>query len=373
VARRRRVTSFYPPLDALVSTLRRGKTSLAGARRFYSGEGLFVFADGKTGIANVAGRVYLPPASYDELGNFLDHTPTPAVLGFRLSAVANPSTPLPELAQTALATFDATARSSMHQAFDDEGREIILQSIEDEASRGWGWEGSLHYEDVYMLEGGNHVFRETCVRILARAALDEDVEIAVVTTQAGDREVASAWLNRINRGRWLIQPLSLPTADAPRLSAVEAILSKFGHRLQTLKSPDVYAGGDSGKEGFLKVLKRAAYETGMTDLETIADRMQNIDRGTLGALQLFLWEGDRRAITSVELRQRPSESYVRLTWRGGRDHDASALELSDVLWEGATPVDWSAERKREYMLEAWDEVIAGLAGAEAALSHSATA
>jgi hypothetical protein len=373
VARRRRVTSFYPPLDALVSTLRRSKTSLAGARRFYAGEGLFVFADGKTGIANVAGRVYLPPAAYDELGNFLDHTPTPAVLGFCLSTVPDPSTSLPELAQTALAAFDAAARHSMHRAFDDEGREIVLQSIENEASRGWSWEGSLHYEDVYTLEGGNHIFRETCVRVLARPASDGDVEIAVVTTQAGDREAASAWLNRINRGRWLIQPVSLPTADGGRLSAVEAILGKFGYRLQTLKSPDVYAGGGSDKAGFLKVLKRAAYETGMTDLETIADRMQNVDRGTLGALQLFLWERGRRAITSIELRQRPNESYVRVTWRGGRDYDVSSLDLTDSVWDGATPVDWSAERKREYLLEAWDDVLAGLAGAEAALVHSATA
>jgi len=42
-------------------------------------------------MANIDGRVYLPPASYDELANFLDHAPTPAVVGFRLSALPLPS------------------------------------------------------------------------------------------------------------------------------------------------------------------------------------------------------------------------------------------------------------------------------------------
>jgi hypothetical protein len=372
LARRRRVTSFYPPLDALVGTLRRSKASLAGARRFYAGEGLFVFADEKAGMARVAGRVYLPPAAYDELGNFLDHAPAPAVVGFRLSDISA-ATSLPELARSTLAAFDAAARETMHRRFTDEGRDILLQSIEPQPLSGWQWEGALHYEDVYTLEGGAHIYRETCVRVLARNAADGDVEIAVVTTQAGDREAAAAWLNRINRGRWLIQPVSLPTGDDDRLRAVEAILAEFGKTLQTLKSPDVYAGKGGDREGFLRVLRRAAYETGMTDLKTIAARMQDVDRGTLGALQLFLWERGRRAITSIDLRQRPSDSFVRLTWRGGRDFDAAALALTDHLWESTVPVDWSAERKREYLLDVWQHILVGIAAAEAAASRAAMA
>jgi hypothetical protein len=346
---------------------------MAGARRFYAGEGLFVFADEKAGMARVAGRVYLPPAAYDELGNFLDHAPAPAVVGFRVSDIPAAATPLPELAPTTLAAFDAAARESMHRRFTDEGRDILLQSIEAEPLAPWQWEGSLHYEDVYTLEGGTHIYRETCVRVLARSAPEGDVEIAIVTTQAGDREAASAWLNRINRGRWLIQPVSLPTGDDDRLRAVESILSEFGGRVQTLKSPDVYAGNGGDREGFLRVLKRAAYETGMTDLKTIAARMQDVDRGTLVALQLFLWERGRRAITSIDLRQRPTESFVRLTWRGGRDFDASTLVLTDHLWDAAVPIDWSAERKREYLLDVWRHVLAGIAAAEANAARTALA
>jgi hypothetical protein len=356
-----------------VRTLQRSKASLAGARRFYAGEGLFVFADEKAGMASVAGRVYLPPAAYDELGNFLDHAPAPAVVGFRLSDVPTMATPLPELAQTTLAAFDAAARETMHQCFTDQGRDIILQSIEPEPSSAWEWEGSLHYEDVYTLDGGTHIYRETCVRVLARSAEDGDVEIAVVTTQAGDREAAAAWLNRLNRGRWLIQPVSLPTADDDRLRAVKAVLAQFEGRYQTVKSPDVYAGNSGDREGFLRVLKRAPYETGMTDLETITARMQDVDRGTLGALQLFLWERGHRAVTSVDLRQRPTDSFVRLAWRGGRDHDAGTLVLTDHLWDSAVPVDWSAERKREYLLEVWRHVLAGIAAAEAAAVRTAVA
>jgi hypothetical protein len=78
-------------------------------------------------------------------------------------------------------------------------------------------------------------------------------------------------------------------------------------------------------------------------------------------------------VTNIELRQRPTESFARLTWRSGRSHDASELDLTDRWWETATPVDWSTERKQLYLLRGWQDVLAAVdkaaaAGAEAAAS-----
>jgi hypothetical protein len=58
-------------------------------------------------------------------------------------------------------------------------------------------------------------------------------------------------------------------------------------------------------------------------------------------------------VTNIELRQRPTESFARLTWRSGRSHDASELDLTDRWWETASPVDWSTERKQLYLLRGW--------------------
>jgi hypothetical protein len=311
-------------------------------------------------MANIAGRVYLPPASYDELANFLDHAPTPAVVGFRLSALPLPSEQLPELAQSPLAAFDIAARQTLHKSFTDGSRDIMLQSVAERPLAGWAWEGSLQYEDVYTLDGGNHIYRETCVRVLAREASTGDVDIAIITTQVGDREVADAWLNRMNKGRWLKQPVVMPMTEAERLAAVETILAEFGPRVAKLRSPDVYPGGRGERKGFLGVMRRAAYETGMTDLATIVERMREVDEGTLGALQVFLWERGRQAIIAVELRRRPTESYARLTWRTGKSYDASSLDLTDAIWESATPIDWSVDRKQEHLLSVWAEVLRGL-------------
>ena len=101
----------------------------------------------------------------------------------------------------------------------------------------------------------------------------------------------------------------------------------------------------------------------MTD--TIVERMDS-DAGILGSFTATLWERGEKAVTNVELRQRPTESYARLTWRSGRAHADSELDLTDRWWENASPVDWSTEHKQLYLLRVWQDVLAGIESAASA-------
>ena len=192
---RRRLTDHYPPLDALARTVRRQRSHLAGARRFYAGEGLIVFADGKRGPADIAGESYLPPGAYRQLGNFLDQNFSPSVVGFRCTPLPLPSEPLPELALTPYQRFVTAARMTLHQAFTDQGREITLRAAEASDMPGWDSEGELQYEHYYTLDGGQRIPEEACLRLYIRAR-DDEVDVAIVVTQPQDREVAVAWLTR---------------------------------------------------------------------------------------------------------------------------------------------------------------------------------
>jgi len=371
---RRRLTDHYPPLDALARTILSQRAHLAGARRFYSGEGLIIFADNKRGLAEIAGESYLPPGAYRQLGNFLDQNFAPSVVGFRCTLLALPSDPIPELAMTPLNRFVGAARATLHVPFTDEGREITLCAAEESDVAGWTWQGQLRYEHYYSLDGGHRIPEEASLRLYAREH-DGDVDVAIVVNQAQDREVAFAWLLKVISGKWLPQAVVLPTRDPERLQTIRSICSTLGPRLSGMRSPDVYPSGTAERPstGFLSVLRRAPYETALTDLDTIVERMDD-DAGILGSCTLTLWERGEKAVTNVEVRQRPTESYARINWKSGRRHASSENDfLDERWWENAAPVDWSAEHKQLYLLNVWQDVINGIDSAASAAAQVATA
>jgi hypothetical protein len=181
-------------------------------------------------------------------------------------------------------------------------------------------------------------------------------------------------LNKLIPRKWLPQPIVLPTRDPERIQTIRSICSAFGLRLGGMRSPDVYPSTTSVEErtGFLAVLKRAPYETAPTDLDTIIERM-DADAGILGSFTVTLWERREKAVANVEVRQRPSESFARVTWKGARAHDGSDLDLTDRWWENASPVEWSSERKELYLLTVWGDVVAAIDDASTATLDAATA
>lgn len=102
--------------------------------------------------------------------------------------------------------------------------------------------------------------------------------------------------------------------------------------------------------------------------------MQDVDEGLLGTVTALLWERGRLAVTSIEVRQRPHESYACVSRKSGKQHNDSNLNFTDVWWEKATPVDWPPQVKQEYLLSVWDDVLQAIDaswGAEATQAASA--
>jgi hypothetical protein len=359
-------------LDALGRTLRSKRASLSGARRFYAGEGLFVFADSKEGLANIASDIYLPPGAYNALGNFLDQNATPAIVGWRLSAVPTTET-LPQMGRAPLESFAKAAEQTLHKHVHEEERTVTLQAAESPDADEWAWEGVLSYETNFTLDGGVHIYDEANVSLFARATVEGDIDVAAITTQGSDREAVESWLCRVNRGNWLIQPIVLPTKDPARLRAIQHVIEEFGDaRFIGMRSPEIYPTSGTKRSRFASVMQRAPYQTKITELEVVVERMQTVDEGFLGTFTAFLLEGHRKAVTSLELRQRPHESYARLAWKAGKSVEGP-LTFNDEWWDKATPVDWSNESKHRYLLAVWDEVLVALDRAwasDAATDHT---
>ena len=74
----------YPLPRAIAQTIAHPQTSLSGARRFYASAGVVVYAGEHSGMANVAGRVWLAPRATRRLSTFLDMV-TPAVGGLLMA------------------------------------------------------------------------------------------------------------------------------------------------------------------------------------------------------------------------------------------------------------------------------------------------
>src|SRR3954447_2265695 len=84
MATRRRLIVRYPKRQPLEQTIAH-KANLPGTRRFLASEGIFVFADGRRGIARVVGDVWLRPAAYRRMSNYLDLQKHASVAGLRIS------------------------------------------------------------------------------------------------------------------------------------------------------------------------------------------------------------------------------------------------------------------------------------------------
>jgi hypothetical protein len=71
----------------------------------------------------------------------------------------------------------------------------------------------------------------------------------------------------------------------------EAALAPCGKdRFIRLRSPDIYPiAGTVKKTRFAEAMEHAAYQTKVTDLDVIVERMQRVDKGFPGAFTAFLW------------------------------------------------------------------------------------
>ena len=145
----------YPLPSAIAQTIAHPQSSLSGARRFYASTGVVVYAGEHSGMANVAGRVWLAPRATRRLSTFLDMV-TPAVGGLLMAPsgvqplrldIGSPDTAagrLRELSEAHLQQPVGEHRTS-------------LCALQASGSPGWEWSGTLAYDHLYRLRSGEYV------------------------------------------------------------------------------------------------------------------------------------------------------------------------------------------------------------------------
>lgn len=372
MARKRSVNSDYPQAPVVGRTIDNRGTHLDGARRFMASENIIVFANEKVGLARAASEVWLRPSANRRLGNYLDLNQRVGVAGFRIERHPSVLSLPGSVPENLLEHFAKVAEGTKRKVVDKD-RNLELATCSFEADRDWPWHGTLAYDHVYALAGGERIVNEAEIRLRARQSAAGGVEIATVLSRPREYEAAQAWLNNgcaPNQQGWLATPFGLPTDPAERAAAYTRLLSRFkvGEMLR-VSNPDVHqrekTSGEpsSERDPFLEILKQAPYKTKMSGLETILKRVEE-DDGVLGGLTVYLkgTRGGEPFVASVQIRHRPvTDNQLEVRWNGARRLPSKEqIDLSDEAWDSLQPVGWEDDQKINYNLDAWGDVVTAL-------------
>jgi hypothetical protein len=350
MAPRRRLIIHYPHLGSLKQTVS-SHANLAGTRRFYAGQGIAVFADAKKGMGSTAGEVWLRPSAYRQMSNYLDLRKYASVAGIRL--IWN------EHANARLADV------SLHDDFRNvlmDGRtrqvgekKIEVQSIET-VDGPLQTKAVLTY-DHYTTLAGERLLDEGRVVIYVRRRHDETVDVAFVMQRQEDYDVVRQWISASDPDtRWLSRNVSLPRDNPARQESLERLLqATHGGRLVAVSHPDMFRGSAAPKAmtEFVNICKRASYETELTQISTVVERME-ADGSVIGGLTVYAHEAKPNEVISLRVRQRPTDDHLSLMWQPSKALDELAVaELTHSKWLTLRPVDWSDEQKHECLLTTW--------------------
>jgi hypothetical protein len=364
MAARRRLSVHYPPRPSLEQTLS-SKANLAGARRFFAGEGALIFADGKAGMARTAGDVWLRPSAYRQMSTYLDLNEHAAVAGLRLTwnDASHPSlldTPLFDDLRTVLS-------DNRHRRLGE--KNIEVQCVED-GDQPWDLTATLVYDHHTILAGGERLLDEGRVAVYARRRDDNAVDIAFVMHRSEDLEVVRQWLRAADSdGRWLPRPAGLPRENPNRQEALERLLSTIrSGGLRAVSHPEIHRGTGTPRAdtAFVSVFKRAAYETEMTNVETVVERME-ADGGIISGLTIYTHISGQKPVVSARIRQRPKDDHLRLIWQPSRTLDSDQMpDLTESVWDNLNVIEWSEGQKRDCLLSMWVEAIDAIEPRDAA-------
>ena len=117
------------------------------------------------------------------------------------------------------------------------------------------------------------------------------------------------------------------------------------------------SGKPAQETEFVKVYRRAYYETELTPVEPIVERME-ADGGVIGAITVYTHNPATDELVSLRIQQRPSEDHVRLVWSPSKLLGEETLAaLTHARWLELRPIEWSEDAKRDCLLAAFAEVI----------------
>jgi hypothetical protein len=132
------------------------------------------------------------------------------------------------------------------------------------------------------------------------------------------------------------------------------------------------------EDEFAKAMLAADYRTRAISLEVALGRIKS-DHNAFASLIAFTWgpsTRDGESVVAIQLRQPLEDSHLALSWAGGRRaKEGIKREPSELAaWETFGPLhDWDDERKRQFLLHAFADVLDRLrkAAEKAALQLSA--
>lgn len=351
----------YPRAGDLQRTFET-KAKLGGARRFLAGEGIVVFAYEKEGVGQVVADTWLPPSAYRRMAQHLDMTGGPTIAGYRLSRRPSRGAVLDIGPATAFDDFRQQAERLAGVEIDAKRRATLRGNCETDGT--FRWEGQLAHDGFYDLVGGERIVSEQCTRMVARAAPDDTVDLAVTISGPDDLTVTQQWLARAcpATSGWTIEPVGLTDAG----SVIEAVrvIAALGEDEWTvlgISYLDAFRVGAVEIDGdrFTSSTRRARYDVEPVEMSVISDKLTR-DGASVAGLTVFVQRKSRRngkvePIISLRLNQPRSRAVLQVSWESGRMPPKEGLpgKLTKARWDELVHVDWDRRTKERFVSRAW--------------------
>jgi hypothetical protein len=369
-----RSLTAYPDPDSISGTLVK-RATLHASRRFYATEGVLVYAHTIDGMTNVASEVWLRPSATRRLGQYLDLKQSPSIVGYQI--VRQGLQLVGTVPDVMFDEFRSVADTLVNETLELGKRDITLCGVSEVGVDGWPWHGTLTYRHVFSLESGQRIYDTVRVPILVRSNGGNAVDVAVVSWRPSDVKAAVVWLNRLTQNSqgaletaWQRYNIKLVNDPDARLGEIDRIFTSLGGgHLVGLRNPDMKGGGASDTDTFSAILDIARYETRITTIDLIRERMSH-DAGIVAGLDGFTHIPDMPIVEKgvrydpvICLRLHQSDvraAPMMLTWRSGKrikSEDLPIESFSTRTWEGLRSVEWTSEEKWLFLARAYQHLI----------------
>jgi hypothetical protein len=365
------VKGAYPLPGAIAQTVAHPQTSLSGARRFYASTGAVVYAGEHSGMANVAGRVWLAPRATRRLSTFLDMI-TPAVGGLLMA----PSGVQPLRLEiggpdTAAGRLRELAEAHLQHAHGE--HHTSLCAVQASASPGWDWSGTLAYDHLYRLRSGEYVTSRPQVIFHVRSdSHPTRAHIMVEIRQPRDLDHVYKWVALLlpPAERWSVTPFTL-LDDQTRHEEIRCLVDALGAGGEvTVAHPHTERVRDSAPDPdlgeFVAHMREARYSTSIQGLDSLIQRAELVDRSLLSAFDLYHWQGTgpNRAAVRVRIKQHDTNPLM-VAWGAAREPRTTAgvplagkVSLDSEGWETMTAITWSEDQRMAHLHTLWLRLIA---------------
>jgi len=361
----------YPTPTTIAQTVSHSGTSLSGTRRFYSAAGVVAYAGEHSGMASIAGRVWLPPAATRRLSTFLDMI-TPAVGGL----IMTPSGVQPQrlelgVPDTACDRLRELAEAHLHSPIGPS--DATLCSVEPSTIVDWEWSGILSYNHRYRFRNGEYVTsRPQVIFHVRRDQHPTRAHIMVEIHHATDFEQVYKWAARLppDAERWSITPFAL-LGDESRHDEIRELaraLAAGGEVAVAHPNSERVCDGrpEPDVDEFVTNMKEARYSTRIQSLDSLIRRAEQVDHSILSALDLYHWEGSgpKRAAVRVRVKQHDIDPLT-ISWGSVREpRDGSGTPLPGKIlldsdgWAAMTAAEWSEDDRMAHLHRLWLRLIA---------------